>query len=409
MKAAKAHGATPAARVVYFTGGPANLIAAHRSWRTKVHEPTEVSVTFSSQIEEVCESLNIPALMISIRSPAESMEDGLFRIEHRAKPDLVGWRYHLGELRYFFGLLRAAREFKATHALVDSGAAQFFWFALFKLAGIRVVPVLHNTLWPTGFYPQRSVHRALLWLDKMLFWKKVPVALISVSPECERQVLRLVPDAKYERLQARAQFRLDYFQSIPAADYPEQGRFNVLFIGRVEEEKGVFDIVEMAACAESRSPGRVYWRICGTGSALEEVRRRVAARGLQHTVELVGWVSLEQLADIYAQTHCCIVPTRSSFTEALAMTAVEAVLAHRPLVSNPVVPATEILRPACLLGKTNDYQSHVDAVLMLAHDRALYERLQAACDSLAEEFTNPSHSLGAKVRQALNLPASSSF
>ena len=122
---------------------------------------------------------------------------------------------------------------------------------------------------------------------------------------------------------------------------------------------------------------------------------------LEQVVELVGWVSLEQLQAIYGDSHACIVPTRSAFNEGLAMTAVEAVLAGRPLVSNPVVPATELLAPACLLGKTNDYKSHAEAVLELSQGQQRYELLRDACDGLALDFLDARLSLRAAVKQLL--------
>jgi glycosyltransferase involved in cell wall biosynthesis len=388
-------------RAIYCTGGPANLISAHRHWREGVHEPTEVSVTFSSQIEQACQDHGCATLMISTRGGAERLEDGLFTIEHRPKRPASGWRFHLAEIAYGLRLVADARRFKASVAFIDSGASHLFVFSLLRLFGIRVVPILHNTLWPTGFFPTRRVHRLLLALDRWLFWKRAPAALVCVSPECERQVRRLQPDLPYLVYQVRAQFLRGYFDAIAPARYPHDGPFGVMFIGRVERMKGVFDILEMARWVNERAPGRVQWRICGRGPDLDELTRQREAMGLQDCVELLGWVGLDELQAVYERSHACIVPTRSIFTEALAMTAVEAVLAGRPLVSNPVVPATELLAPACLLGRTDDAASHAAAVLELATNEATYERLRAACKGLASEFIDPARSLERAVHDIL--------
>ena len=391
-----------AIRVMYFCGGAANLIAAHRSWRASVQHPTEVSVTFSSQIQDACESAGCPTYMISVHPEPRRIEDGLFTIEHRPKKPAAGLAFHIEEFRYVLGLLATARKFQASLALVDSGTAHFFLFAIFRLFGIRVVPILHNTLWPTGFYPTRLPQRLLLGLDAVLFWRWAPSALISVSPECERQVRRLVADLDYPTLQIRAQFRPDYFASIPRPRFPTRGTFNVLFIGRVDRSKGVFDILKMARKANSTVPGRIKWRICGRGPDLAALTEMHQELGLETSVELMGWVSLEELQGIYADTHVCIVPTRSLFAEGLAMTAAEAVLAGRPLVSNPLVPATELLAPACMMAQSNDYESHADAVIELSRNQALYEQLCSACLGLGDEFLDPRQGLRAAVARILD-------
>ncbi len=68
------------------------------------------------------------------------------------------------------------------------------------------------------------------------------------------------------------------------------------------------------------------------------------------------------------------------------MTAAEAVLAGRPVITSTVVPAHEILAPACLLATPNDPASYAHAVLTLLSDAGLYERLRTSCEQLQEQF-----------------------
>ncbi len=96
-------------------------------------------------------------------------------------------RYRINEIVYSIGLWRTARRFKADLALMDTGATPVFMLALFKLFGIRVVSILHNTLWPAHFPPHRRRDRMLRWLDR-IFWRHGAAGVMAVSPECERQV-----------------------------------------------------------------------------------------------------------------------------------------------------------------------------------------------------------------------------
>ena len=171
----------------------------------------------------------------------------------------------------------------------------------------------------------------------------------------------------------------------------------MMFIGRVIEEKGVLDIVRMARFVEDRSPGLVHWTICGRGDALDAVRALVAGLNLHEVVEVPGWVSLEELQRLYAKSHLWIVPTRSGFAEGLAMTAAESIMAGRPIVSNPIVPALEILAPAAVAARSNDWQSHAEAVVEVASNPQLYRKLQAECAPLAEQFYDRERGLTAAL------------
>jgi glycosyltransferase involved in cell wall biosynthesis len=241
------------------------------------------------------------------------------------------------------------------------------------------------------------------WLDGR-FWRHVPCATIAVSPEAERQVEELSGPRHPPIAQIRAQFHRAFFGSIPAPR-PEHTPFEVMFIGRVIEEKGVLDIPLMARFIEDRSPGLVRWTICGRGEALESVRALVTELNLRDRVDVPGWVSLEELQRLYAKSHVWIVPTRSGFAEGLAMTAAESIMAGRPIVSNPIVPALELLAPAAVPARSNDWQSHAEAVLSIASNRDLYRQLQTACAPLAEQFFDRDRGLTAVlVRMLGNAP-----
>ena len=80
----------------------------------------------------------------------------------------------------------------------------------------------------------------------------------------------------------------------------------------------------------------------------------------------------DQWLDAARQTWRCpypepriIVPTRSDFVEGIAKTAVEAILAGRPVITNAGVGALEILRPACIEAQADNPESYAAAVIAL--------------------------------------------
>jgi glycosyltransferase involved in cell wall biosynthesis len=123
--------------------------------------------------------------------------------------------------------------------------------------------------------------------------------------------------------------------------------------------------------------------------------------GLESIVNIRGWTPLPDLMEVYARSHASIVPTRSSFSEGLPMTAAESILAGRPLITNPVAPALELLRPACVEARTDDVDSHVEGVLKLIGDREHYENLRRACPRLAEPFCDGEQGLRAVLKRVI--------
>lgn len=388
---------------VFYAAGPGDAIHAHKSWRRGKHDPTEVSITFSSQIEQYAQDVGAALYIVCYHDRKDFLEDGDVTIEHLPKPwpKAGGLAFHIRELLYGLKLLRRARKFRADAAILDSGCTHYFWQSLFAVSGIKVVPVLHNSLWPNGFKPKGLSLSVIEWLDKH-FWRRVPLASLCVSPVCSRQVEEVAgPDCR-PLVQIRAQFSPDFFKQIPPAPPHDRRPFQIMFIGRVTEGKGVLDIVEMARQIEAKVPGRVRWTVCGTGAELEEMKEQITANGLEGVVLANGWTSLEDLVGIYTRSHCSIVPTRSTFVEGLAMTAAEAALAGRPLISNPVVPALELLRPATVAGETNDPSSYVEQILKLIDDPAWYESMVKACPEVSAPFIDRRYGLTHVLKAVLH-------
>lgn len=388
---------------VFYVAGPGDAINAHRCWIAGKQDPTEVSITYSSQIEQYCRDAHASLYIVCYHKRRETLSDGDTTIEHLPKfwAQARGATYHFREALYGLLLLARAIRFRADVAILDSGCTQYFVQSLFALAGIKVVPVLHNALWPEGFRPRSPGARAMQTLDRW-FFRHTPMATICVSPTCERQVRELAGETKGPLAHIRAQYRSGYFDRIPHA--PPHGRrpFQIMFIGRVVESKGVFDIADMARRIEDRAPGRVRWIICGTGDDHERLGRRVEELKLSGIVQLRGWTSLDDLADVYAESHCSIIPTRSTFIEGMAMTAVEATLAGRPIITNPVVPALEVLRPAAISARTNDPDSYVEEILRLIDDPDAYRTMVEACSQVSRPFLDPANSLTQVLKSVLN-------
>ncbi|MFL6727722.1 MAG: glycosyltransferase family 4 protein [Sphingomicrobium sp.] len=365
-------------KLFYATTAPADFINAHRAWAAGTDYDREVSITFSSQVEDFIAEMDAPALMVSGHPNGERLTDGPTEIRHMPKAPRTGWRWHVEDYRHARGLIRLATDFGADIAVVDSGTMPFPSLISMQRRGIKVIPVFHNTLYrPTG--PSLAQRLERPWARKFLS-STTPV---HVSPACKRQV--------GHGLEIRAQFRREQFEKVAPAQFARP--FNVLFVGRILTIKGVFDIVEAARlCGDA-----VTWTICGTGSDLEGLKQ--ASRGLP--IDIRGWTSVDELNELRSRCQAVIVPTRTDFEEGMAMTAVEAILAGRPLITNAVVPALEVLRPACVEAEPENPRSIADAVLGLSRGESRWQSLVDACPALQAPFYDPRHGLTAALTKIL--------
>jgi glycogen(starch) synthase len=387
-------------RRIFFATGPGNLILAHKHWVAGIADPSQMSLTYSGQIADFCKEVGAEAYLVSYNTERRIVNEGQFILEHRPKPRFGskgGLRFHLSEIIYGLSLLSTAVRFKADFAVLHSGSTHFFVMSIFRLAGIKVVPELHNTLWPAGYPPTKVSARILLTLNT-LFFRHAASAVIAVSPECARQVDQITSGQQQHIYEIRGQFSRSDFTEMPPPPVQKKP-LRIYFAGRIERNKGVFDILEIAERIDAIDPGRVSWEMCGTGSDLDHLKKMHALKKLQNIVAIHGFTPPPRLREVIAQNHLAIVPTRSDFNEGMAMTVVEPILSGRPAITNSVVPALEVLRPGCLEAETNDVASYVRQILRLVKEPDLYETLCKACLPLQEQFYDRNFGLSAILKR----------
>lgn len=381
--------------------GPGDVVAAHADQRRGVRTLSETSVTFSSQTFDAFRSLDATFWAISSypRADTKMVEGG--RVENRPRGGgraMRGWRWHGAQVAYAASLVRSALAFRATHAIVDSGTAHWFLFAPLRALGIQVVPNLHNVQWNEGFEGRGPKARGLKTLDGLFFRWCVRDAL-GVSPECGRQVA-ILSSGRSRFHDYRAQFSAEDFASIdppPVSASP----FHVLFVGRIERNKGVFDLLETSELLNKAGHDDVVIDVCGGGGASAELAEQVRARGLEGRVALHGKLERPALLDVYGRSSVVIVPTRSDFCEGLPMVCAEAVLAGRPVVTSRISNALEALGAAVSEAAVDEPADYARRLAELREDADRRRRCTEAAPWVARQFIDPSRGLCAAIQRAL--------
>ena len=83
---------------------------------------------------------------------------------------------------------------------------------------------------------------------------------------------------------------------------------NVLFLGRLGERKGTFDLLECIRRIDNRIDKEVKFYFCGDG-AIEEVKRKIKELNIEYRIAHVGWVDGEQKREFMKNTMLNVLPS----------------------------------------------------------------------------------------------------
>ncbi|WP_433787038.1 glycosyltransferase family 4 protein [Actinomycetospora sp. CA-101289] len=104
----------------------------------------------------------------------------------------------------------------------------------------------------------------------------------------------------------------------------------LLYLGRLEWEKGVHDLVAALPAIRRAHPG-TRLLVAGTGSCSDWLAERARAARVRRSVRLLGHVDDDTLRDLLASADAAVLPSRY---EPFGITALEAAAAGAPLVAS---------------------------------------------------------------------------
>ena len=367
-----------------YLAGPGDVIGTYQHWRDNRDDPTQVAVTDAGQFFDVCRSMSAEAKVISYHKQRNRLKDGPLDIEHRPVPlqDWSGPMFHVGWWLFSMSVCLSAIVGRYDTLILMTGTHLWpYWPA--KWFGKRVILTEQCVIWPKQ-RGRRGLWKLVHWLDRG-FLRRGPEAIISMSKDITDQIVELTGSKHSPICHFLPTYRRDSFRSIPPADHNSRP-FRVFFAGRIERNKGVFDVLEIAERLRDRKRLDIVFEIAGDGSALSEVRRRIEERSLQEVVVAHGHCEKQKMRVLLAQCHVIILPTSSEMVEGFNKVVAEAVLSHRPWITSHLCPAIRYVHSAGLEVPPEDIDAYLDAVTRLADSSDLYARKVEACKRLAEQF-----------------------
>ncbi|QXP85164.1 glycosyltransferase family 4 protein [Methylococcus sp. Mc7] len=259
-----------------------------------------------------------------------------------------------------------ARRLAIVHA--HSASRGSFWrksmlCALADLFGIPYVFHVHSGEFGV-FYGSECRPAAKWWVRRTL---RRAACVIALTEAWSKVLLAIEPQASVRVIGNPV--------SVPDA-LPEErdsGRPEVLFLGRLREKKGVFDLVRAIPLVLKRVPDAVF-TLAGDGE-MEAVRRFAVELGVSDAVRLPGWI---REAEKDAELSAARVLALPSYFEGLPVCILEAMAAGVPVVATPVGGIPELLGDGeCgLLVPPGDVGALAEALVVALKDTGLRQRLR---------------------------------
>lgn len=388
---------------LFFAMGPGDTVQDARSSRNLADSRLgevrhgETSITFSGQLIRLLEARGHHAVLVSSHPRADSLEIGGITLMNlpRDRDGARGVAFYWSRIVYAWRLADIARRTRAELAIIDSGTTSPFALWLFRRHGIPVAVNFHNVRWAQGYAPTGGVAGIVRALDSF-FFRNGATAALGCSPACADQARVDGADA-LPFYGWTAQYSAEGFPSPSAPSTSPEDPLRLLFVGRVEENKGVFDLIDIARGLRHRQLGHAHITICGNGSALGALREAVAVSDVADMITIRGRLERTDLLQAYADSSLVIVPTRSDFTEGMPLVCAEAMLALRPVLASKVTNAVPVLGAAMLEAIPDDPASYVTQIARFANDPALRAQLAEATIAARAQFLDRRRSYAAAI------------
>ncbi|HEX6633850.1 MAG TPA: glycosyltransferase [Usitatibacter sp.] len=257
-----------------------------------------------------------------------------------------------------------------------------------KALGARVVYQVHGGALPRRFFAGRPA------LTRFLRWTLGLPELLVVLARCELEAYReFLPDREVAMLPNGIDCRP--FSLLPVVSCPEQAPLQLLYVGRLAREKGLYEALQGVRLAHELG---VDARLVVAGGGPEEgrLKRYAHALGIATRVTFAGPVFGADKLRLLEGAHATLLP---SYSEGLPYALLESMAAGVPVIATPVGAIPDVMTDGIhgLLVPSRDGKAIAEALAVLAGDRERLSWMSRACrrriraafsiDRLAAEFS----------------------
>lgn len=198
------------------------------------------------------------------------------------------------------------------------------------------------------------------------------------------------------------EFDID-LRDLPKARSAEGSRNLLLFVGRIERDKGVFDLVDAAAPVLRAYPARRL-AFAGHGGAVADLKAMIRQAGIESQVDLCGRLDRDEIARLMARSIAVITPTRTEFPEGRCMAAMEALVMGCPVIAPDFGPFPYLVEHGHngLLYRPNDTSALRAALDSIAGNEILAAKLRTGAHATGRALAVPVRHFAGAVAEAFS-------
>jgi glycosyltransferase involved in cell wall biosynthesis len=228
--------------------------------------------------------------------------------------------------------VKAIKTFLATKAIdvvhihVASGASFYRKSVFVQLSRLRNLPVVmhvHGADFDT-FYRQ-SAAVAQQYIRKTF---SACSKVLVLSRYWQDFFLKNITDKNVEVLHNGV-----YTQVFAACYTMPANLFKFLFLGRLGQRKGVYDLLQAADALVNRQHQKDFMFYLAGDGEVEQVKQVVQEKGLQNNVQVLGWIGEKEKLEWLKKADTMVLP---SYNEGLPMSILEAMAAGKIIISGRV-------------------------------------------------------------------------
>lgn len=165
---------------------------------------------------------------------------------------------------------------------------------------------------------------------------------------------------------------------------------NILFLGRLGERKGTYDLLKVIKQLDEKLPKKVQFYLCGDGD-VESVRNKIAEYGIEHRISHIGWIDGEQKKKFFEKAMINVLP---SYNEGLPMSILETMAHGIPNISTNIASIPEVIREGenGFMITPGDLDKLAEDIMMLVDDETLRLKIsKQAWEDINKEFALDAH------------------
>lgn len=180
----------------------------------------------------------------------------------------------------------------------------------------------------------------------------------------------------------------------------------ILFVGRVRESKGVFELIY--AIKRLLQDGDINSKkikvvIAGKGPGEKTLDKRIKQLGLETSVIKIGYIPHEEIHLVHNMADIFTLPSvpRKYWQEQLGLVLLEAMACEKPIVSTLSGSIPEVVGNAGILVQPNDHTSLYEGLKKIIMDPKSRQMLgQLGRERVLNNFTV--HKISERIRQSIN-------